>query len=472
MARTDFEDFGMKLSARRQDIARDIADILDSVDTAGSFCVGGSLTGKLDRLAVRGFGVLRFPISDVAARRLIKVASRSRFGKGKVNALDTSVRDSWEFGASMWVMDGKGWQRTLSRILDQVAEVLGCPRNRLTISPHKLLVYEPGGKFRPHRDSEKEVGMIGTLTITLPCSGRGGSLVVRHQGMTRKINLETRGESQIAFAAFYADCEHEILELREGYRVCLIYNLIQEKPVFGSRSSGDADHGERVRYLAEALAQWKKGRVGGEKIVQILEHQYSRASLSLDMLKNRDATVASLLQEACQLSDCRVRPAIVTVEQSGEPELAIYDLGIDWGKVRRVNIDKDNSEHVPDEINFLQTDERRMEVQAHPDESFGVLEMIDMKPAIIIPGNVLETLIPDEKSAHGYVVLALKPLRNQFSSTLSAWVLRGIRNIGCQIAALEVDFKLNFGPETGRSGQISRFGDDSTHLAPGACGQS
>ena len=71
-----------------------------------------------------------------------------------------------------------------------------------------------------------------------------------------------------------------------------------------------------------------------------------------------------------------------------------------------------------------------------------------------------------------YLVLALKPLRNQFSSTLSAWVLRGIRNIGCQIAALEVDFKLNFGPETGRSGQISRFGDDSTHLAPGACGQS
>ena len=73
---------------------------------------------------------------------------------------------------------------------------------------------------------------------------------------------------------------------------------------------------------------------------------------------------------------------------------------------------------------------------------------------------------------NAYVVLALKPLRNQFSSTLSAWVLRGIRNIGCQIAALEVDFKLNFGPETGRSGQISRFGDDSTHLAPGACGQS
>ena len=84
----------------------------------------------------------------------------------------------------------------------------------------------------------------------------------------------------------------------------------------------------------------------------------------------------------------------------------------------------------------------------------------------IVPSRIVRAF------ATTYIVLALKPPRNQFSSTLSAWVLRGIRNIGCQIAALEVDFKLNFGPETGRSGQISRFGDDSTHLAPGACGQS
>ena len=93
----------------------------------------------------------------------------------------------------------------------------------------------------------------------------------------------------------------------------------------------------------------------------------------------------------------------------------------------------------------------------------------------VTPAQQVETLVPYAMNKSGkkaYMVLALKPLRNQFSSTLSAWVLRGIRNIGCQIAALEVDFKLNFGPETGRSGQISRFGDDSTHLAPGACGQS
>ena len=109
--------------------------------------------------------------------------------------------------------------------------------------------------------------------------------------------------------------------------------------------------------------------------------------------------------------------------------------------------------------------------------------MLDISPTGLSGEAFAERLLIEERiavlpgSSFGqcaidYVVLALKPLRNQFSSTLSAWVLRGIRNIGCQIAALEVDFKLNFGPETGRSGQISRFGDDSTHLAPGACGQS
>jgi hypothetical protein len=38
---------------------------------------------------------------------------------------------------------------------------------------YKLLVYGPGGHFKPHRDTEKEAGMFGTLV--------GGSLQ-RHLG--------------------------------------------------------------------------------------------------------------------------------------------------------------------------------------------------------------------------------------------------------------------------------------------------
>ena len=31
--------------------------------------------------------------------------------------------------------------------------------------------------------------------------------------------------SQVAFAAFYADCVHEVLPITSGYRLALVYNL-------------------------------------------------------------------------------------------------------------------------------------------------------------------------------------------------------------------------------------------------------
>jgi hypothetical protein len=50
---------------------------------------------------------------------------------------------------------------------------------------YKLLLYEQGGHFAAHQDTEKERGMIGTLVVQLPCceGHSGGSLAVRHRGM-------------------------------------------------------------------------------------------------------------------------------------------------------------------------------------------------------------------------------------------------------------------------------------------------
>ena len=71
--------------------------------------------------------------------------------------------------------------------------------------------------------------MFGTLVVTLPSTYRGGALRIRHAG--REVTVETGATdpSEISFAAFYADCEHEVLPVREGNRVCLVYNLVQER---------------------------------------------------------------------------------------------------------------------------------------------------------------------------------------------------------------------------------------------------
>jgi hypothetical protein len=52
-----------------------------------------------------------------------------------------------------------------------------------------------------------------------------GQLVVRHDGSTRTLDWGQEKPATIEWAAFYSDCEHEILEVTDGHRVTLTYNL-------------------------------------------------------------------------------------------------------------------------------------------------------------------------------------------------------------------------------------------------------
>jgi len=71
--------------------------------------------------------------------------------------------------------------------------------------------------------------MFGTLVLTLPSVHGGGELVIRHAGPEVKVETSKAEISEISFAAFYADCEHEVRPITQGNRVCLIYNLIANR---------------------------------------------------------------------------------------------------------------------------------------------------------------------------------------------------------------------------------------------------
>ena len=91
---------------------------------------------------------------------------------------------------------------------------------------YKLLVYDAGGFFIEHRDTEKAEGMFGTLVIVLPSIYEGGELMVRHGGREALLDLRCNDPSEARFAAFYADCRHEVMPVTSGCRLTLIYNLL------------------------------------------------------------------------------------------------------------------------------------------------------------------------------------------------------------------------------------------------------
>lgn len=95
---------------------------------------------------------------------------------------------------------------------------------------YKLLVYKQGGHFLKHQDTEKEKRMFGTLVVQLPSLHTGGELVVYDSTKRFKKVIDfgqKTGKNQymIHFAAHYADLEHELLEVKSGYRIALVYSL-------------------------------------------------------------------------------------------------------------------------------------------------------------------------------------------------------------------------------------------------------
>lgn len=103
-----------------------------------------------------------------------------------------------------------------------------CAVSPLTIPP--LQLYSgPSGKFKPHLDTPRSPDQFGSLVVCLPLEHRGGALEVRHKGNTVSFDWSSSKSNperpSISWAAFYSDCEHEVLEVTEGHRLTLTYNL-------------------------------------------------------------------------------------------------------------------------------------------------------------------------------------------------------------------------------------------------------
>jgi hypothetical protein len=70
--------------------------------------------------------------------------------------------------------------------------------------------------------------------VCFPSSHEGGALLVRHHGQTVEFDWSLLSSSQIQWAAFYSDCEHEITRVSGGHRITLTYNLLITEPIGAS----------------------------------------------------------------------------------------------------------------------------------------------------------------------------------------------------------------------------------------------
>jgi hypothetical protein len=308
------------------------------IDRPGSFCVQGSVPAILPGLQVKKLGPIALPLTVKQAKELTEHCQQAPYGKGTETVVDTSVRRVWRMEPDRFALTNPDWNQFVKEIVGRVQEELGLEKQKLEAHLYDLLLYEKGGFFLPHKDGEKLDRMVATLVVVLPSPHEGGELVVRHEGQEEVIDLGGAGANpfQIHYAAFYADCEHEIRPLRAGYRLCLVYNLTLGNGKKAIKAPRAAEHIDEVAALLSKAAEDPSTR----KLAITLEHQYTEKGLAWDALKGVDRAVATIVADAAGRAGWDAYLALLTLHESGSAEGGDYDY--DYRR-RRGRYDDDDS---------------------------------------------------------------------------------------------------------------------------------
>jgi hypothetical protein len=234
------------------------------------------------------------------------------FGHGKKTRYNRKVRDALQLKAEAGGFSIEGFDPESAGILEKVQrELVPHDPNPISAELYSVNVYAAHGHFAPHKDTPRGDDMLGTLVVCLPSQFLGGKLVLSHRGVVQKYDWETslakqQDPSQLHWAAFFGDVDHQIETVWQGARVTLTYLLRRGRgtapgPAVGSEALALAP---RIQEAWQALLADRTFLPGGGILGYPCCHLYhldarfqtrKRAinQQSSTMLKGRDHLVAA-----------------------------------------------------------------------------------------------------------------------------------------------------------------------------------
>lgn len=380
--------------------------LLLQVKRPGDFYAAGAAEIPMPRVEVEGAGMLSFPIPGPQIEAMVRHATQAPYGRGEQTIVDTSVRNVWQISPRALKIGGKSWPANFQIILSHVTTGLGCPSAGVSAELYKLLVYERDGFFLSHRDTEKTPGMFGTLVVTLPSDHRGGALRIRHGDREVVVESNPTEPSEVAYAAFYADCEHEVLPVLEGNRVCLIYNLIQEQAKSKQRALKAPDYGSSIVKAAALLEKYWSSPSAPPKIVWLLEHHYSPAGLSFQSLMGADAARARVLLQVAAKTKLDAHLGVVHIGETGgaEEDGAYYSSrGRGYRDYEQYDDEEEESEIDDSSFSAISVDDAWQYLDEWRDADDRMVEFgrIPLVEGELLPAGALDEEEPDESRLTG-----------------------------------------------------------------------
>jgi predicted 2-oxoglutarate/Fe(II)-dependent dioxygenase YbiX len=378
-----------------------LASVLQTVQTPGDFFAAGECALHVPLIEVEGIGPIALPMLPAQAAQLIAAAERAPYGRGADTLVDTSVRRTWQISADRVRIQGRHWPAMLDGIVERAAMGLGAGVG-VEAELYKLLVYDEGSFFLEHRDTEKSPGMFGTLIVALPSMHTGGELVIRHRGREARLELLCADVSEVAWAAFYADCVHEVLPIDSGCRLVLVYNL---RRTGRGRLPRPPSYDKETAALGRLLRRWCEDPARPDedrplKLVYPLAHAYTPAELSFSALKGADAAAATVLTTAAGGADCDLHVALLRIEESGAAEYN-DSAGPRW-RSRYYDDDDDSDDQSDDEFRVAEVFDRSLTLSdwRRPDGAVAPFGTLPFSEGEVCPPDALADMKPDEQHFH------------------------------------------------------------------------
>ncbi len=158
--------------------------------------------------------------------------------------------------------------------------------------------------------------MVGTLVVSLPSAHTGGELVIDHAGQS---NAYRASKEELTFVAFYADCRHQVTPVRSGYRVTLTFNLLSaaETPAPEADPATELVHCLTEHFTTPATPRYGSRDLGPpNRLVFLLDHEYTQRGLNWRRLKGADAERAELVRAAAERAGCETVLALAEVKET------------------------------------------------------------------------------------------------------------------------------------------------------------
>ncbi|KAJ7754103.1 hypothetical protein B0H16DRAFT_1886776, partial [Mycena metata] len=342
-------------------------------------------------LNIDGLGTVGIPLSERDARAIIAASPNG----------GTNTTGTWEIPAEKIHFANPGWDIWIQKTTGVAASTaLTAYKISPSFALKKLVVHEPSSHTTHYKepiDDDESNPKIGDFIVILPGTFEGAQLQLRHAGQTKSLNFAHQSGLSTSVIAAYSGVEHTLCGVSSGYRLSLVYDIVQPITQAGYRPVLPEMQGATQK-LHNIMLSWKQDTSGEapEFLACLLQHKYAKTpNFRAKSLTGADALLVSHLHPLARELKFRIYLAhiTVTIDIPCEAEDDGYDheercgyggygrgYGGGWGRhgrYRRYGYDPYDDEDEDDEDREI--DEVEFEENDETEESLVVTQVVDLQ---------------------------------------------------------------------------------------------